>query len=683
VIPEAFQKKSKKWALAFAVAALLATVGAAGPAGAAVLGELRLEVDSGRVLLKVSVSSRVAPSLEEAGDKLVVHVPGGQRTKLGAIDIGAHGVKQIRFGKHPGELRVVIDLDKAVKANLGKIGEKSFEVDLGPADSEEASAPAPAGTTAGLTYRVVDVSLNKTDDRSQVVISSDGPANYRPSVKNAGKMISVLLRNSSLAWSPGNSSLSDLSVEKIAVKQISSKGEPQVRVDITLKDKLSYTINRDQNQVVVSVDRPESTEAAKVSLGDLDMLVSLDVEQADLVGTLKNLSSQAGFECQFTNALINLDPNSRLVTFRAVKRPLRGVLTTLLASNNASFDQQGNMLLFGGLTEIAAIKAALIVAEANSDGDSGQQTKIFTLKYLDATDLDLVKNSVNLVVPESVRLSTPKGFDSYFDPISHRLVVTSSAKYIKKIEKLLEHIDIRVPQVHIEGKIIEVDDNSAKSLGINWAYAQRSAGGNELSTAAFNASQGQIGAAVATYTNIQALTQLTASIDALVAKKNANIISSPSVTAKDGTLATMQSSESLVTTSQQVVLNSNGPPTITNTFISQQIPIVLKVTPRINPKDHTIEMLIHFDLSTATELPPVGSGQPAPLSQQTVDTIVTVSSGETAVIGGLNRDSTVRSSTSVPFLGDIPLIGLLFRGELVQKVKRDIIVFITPNMDAK
>jgi general secretion pathway protein D len=237
--------------------------------------------------------------------------------------------------------------------------------------------------------------------------------------------------------------------------------------------------------------------------------------------------------------------------------------------------------------------------------------------------------------------------------------------------------------VHIEGKIIEVDDNSAKSLGINWAYAQRNASGNEVSTAAFNANQGQIGAAVATYTNIQALTQLTASIDALVAKKNANIISSPSVTAKDGATASMQSSESLVTTSQQVVLNNNGPPTVTNTFISQQIPIVLEVTPRINPKDHTIEMLIKFDLSTATELPPVGSGQPAPLSQQIVKTIVTVSNGETAVIGGLNRDSTVRSSTSVPFLGDIPLIGLLFRGELVQKVKRDIIVFITPTMDVK
>ena len=768
MIPEAFRKTKNLIAILIACCAL------AGMAQAAsMVGDIQVETDTGRVMLKVATTGPVSPKLERAGRKLVIHLPGADREKLDTLKIGSNGIKEVRFGKHPGELRLVLDLSKVSKASLGASSAKGFSVDLGPVSSGPAAGAAPkapaatapaaaseadeealamAPVSSGLTYRVVDLSFNKSDDHSQVVISSDGPASYKTMLKDGGKMISVLFRNASLSWTPDNAALSDEAVEKFSAKQLSVKGESQVRVDITLKGKLTYAINRDQNQVIVSVSKPEPVAAQKSS-GNLDMLVTLDVEQADLIGTLKNLATQAGFESQFTSTLIKLSPDDRTVTFRAEKQPLRDVLNTLLVKNTAMFQQQGNTLLFGSAAEIGELKkmmpkitkfyspryqdaatlASLILTAATNDpnwdsktvvypnpadpsqfmivgtegdvatamsyirrldvpvqgeaaagedegadegGGGGLKTKIYTLKYLDVTDADLIDKSLKLIIPPLAMSTGAYAYD--IDSQSHRLVVHSTLKFIKMTDKLIERIDVKVPQVHIEAKIIEVDDSNAKSLGLEWQFDKSSNNGNQRISGQQLFGQGST--AFATLSNFQGLDFVLGTIDALVSKNKANIISSPSVTSKDGFPAVMKSQETIVIQSSTTIFSANGTPTTTITFTNQTIPIELDVTPRINSEDKTVEMNVSFDLqAVSANAPP---GQPAPTSDQSVKTMVTVSSGETAVNGGMNRDSLVRTSSSLLILGDIPLIGLLFKGETVTKVKKDIIVFITPTLDA-
>ena len=93
---------------------------------------------------------------------------------------------------------------------------------------------------------------------------------------------SITFRNSSLAWAAGGKALADASVKSVTARQIQSKGESQVRIDIALQQKLAYTINRDQNQLIVRVERPEP-EQAEVKEGNINALVSLNVENAELV----------------------------------------------------------------------------------------------------------------------------------------------------------------------------------------------------------------------------------------------------------------------------------------------------------------------------------------------------------------------------------------------------------------
>jgi type II secretory pathway component GspD/PulD (secretin) len=124
---------------------------------------------------------------------------------------------------------------------------------------------------------------------------------------------------------------------------------------------------------------------------------------------------------------------------------------------------------------------------------------------------------------------------------------------------------------------------------------------------------------------------------------------------------------------------TNGVVTINTTFNPQVVPIDLVVIPKISLEDNKVEMLVTFSLTTVNGTSP-GNGAPAPTTSQRVDTTILVSNSETAVIGGLTKDSLVKTATKVPVLGDIPLLGLLFKGEKSVKTKADIIVFITPSI---
>jgi general secretion pathway protein D len=227
--------------------------------------------------------------------------------------------------------------------------------------------------------------------------------------------------------------------------------------------------------------------------------------------------------------------------------------------------------------------------------------------------------------------------------------------------------------VRIEGKIVEVSQNEAKSLGINWTYGQQN--GTQSTNLSFAAPQG--GAAIAGFVDTQALTQINATVDALVTRDLANVISSPSLTVKDGQAANINGTDEIVVQRATVITTAAGT-TTSFEFTTQEVPITLGVTPKISKEEGRVEMLINFTLSSVVG-ESVG-GSPAPVTSQTIQTTVMVSNGETAVIGGLTKDSWVKGMSGVPILSDIPLLGLLFKGERVRKIKKDVIIFITPTI---
>jgi type II secretory pathway component HofQ len=737
------------------------------PLRALEVGKISVAAEGGRETLKVETSGEAKPRLEQIAGRVVLAIPGGKRAMKTVKVGGGHPVKQIRFGAEGGDLRVVLDLSRAVKASLGPVDAKGFSVFLDKPSKAEAAAKAPVASVpaasdnaaaeasadaaldpaqAGYTYSIVDLALGGDDEHSELVVSANGPASYKPSVREKGKLIILSFRNSSLAFSGDLAKLKDNAVESVSAKQLSVGGEATVRVEVRLTQKLDYALQRDQNQLLLRLDRPQAEAKAPPS-GDLDTLVSLDVQNADLVGVIKTLAEQAGFEYQFTQAILTLAPPISLVTAKIEKRPFREVLDTLLTQGSASYLRQGNTLFIGVDTEINAkrdrlpaitrsyapkyLKAAQLTklmkiqyardpyttsrlvaglvedprdknnlalngtkeevsewlavltrfdapeqGEASAGDDSGAdssapKTQIFRLQYLDQGQFGLLDAAMKQLYPA--------GEDppiSYMDPGTRTLVVTTKLKYLRKIEKLLARLDVRPPQVNIEGRIVEVDQTVANQMGIDWSAASVAA--NPSSTGNFDTGLPTAFLSQLTYGTVTGGYSINARIQAMVDHNQADLVSAPNVTVNDNTQAHIATTDNIVIVSTTQTVTQG---VISTNTINQQfpIPLTLDVLPKISGADRRVAMHIIFTLTTASGSS-TSSGAPPPTSKQEATTDVNVTSGDTAVIGGLVRQNNLSTERKVPVLGDIPLLGMLFRFDTQSKDKKEVIIFITPSI---
>jgi type II secretory pathway component GspD/PulD (secretin) len=724
------------------------------------VGRISVGDEGGRRVLSVETAGQADPRLEQPSGRLVIIIPGGKRA-MKTLKVGSDPVKQIRFGAQGSDLRVVLDLSRAVKASLGEAGPKGFSVDLGAAGKSSAKAPAvPAASAAaeeaadaaldpaqaGYTYSIVDLALAGDEEHSELVISANGPASYKPSVRENGKLISLSFRNSSLAFSGDLARLKDNAIEGVSVHQANSGGEAQVKVDVHLTKKLDYSLQRDQNQLVLRLERPQA-ELKAPKQGDLDTPVSLDVQNADLVGVLKTLADQSGFEYQFTKTILGMSPPDNLITAKIEKRPLREVLDTLLAQVTGSYLRQGNTLYIGADAEIIARRDKLSkltrsyapkymtaqnmldvlaiaykrdtamtsrmngtvaldprdksrvvlngtaedmaewfatmarldqpeqgdAAASDDEGGGAVKTQIFHLQYLDATNnSDLIMKSIAQLYVDPTQAPTP-----YLDTATRTLVVTTKLSYLRKIEKLLSRLDVRPPQVNIEGRIVEVDQSVANQMGIDWTANQVN-GGNPSLSGNFDAGVSTDFLSKLTLSTLQNGFDINAHIQALVDEKKADLVSAPNITVNDNQQAKIETKDNVVVFKITQTI-TNGLQQTTTESTNFEIPLSLIVTPKISVSDRRVAMKITFNLKTATGASP-GFGAPPPTSEQTADTNVNVNSGDTAVIGGLVRQNNLNNQRKVPVLGDIPLLGMLFRFDSDTKDKKEVIIFITPSI---
>ncbi len=762
-------RKNRNIILALVVLGFSASIARA----AVQVGAIRVGQSAQGAEVRVSTGGNVAPRLESLTDRLVVTIPDATRASMKNLEVGAHGIRGIRFGQNEKDLRLVIDLLGPTQAKLLSADEKGFVLALNTkkmgntpkavsADSTgkkadavvaaEKSAPASLDPAlASYTYRVVDLSLGGDEEHGELVISSDGPASYKTQVKEDGRLVSITFRNCSLAWASAGKALTDPSIKSVSARQIQTQGETQVRIDIVLNKKLPYAINRDQNQLLVRVDRPEpDKDQADAGSANINALVSLNVENAELVGLLRGLCQQAGFDSQFSKELIAKPPPDSLVTLKISNRPMAEVFQSVLAAHDATYDLQGNLVFFGGQSDIDArrknqpsivkyytpryvAKTPLIQSSAlflkrdnlikdtqlvldptnkerlmivgtadqvakiyssllkfdvpaageQAAGDSGVaeqtsggsiKTKVWNLQYLDPKTSDsLIKDSINQMIPAgTLAEDEPRVL---IHQQSRTLVVTASLGFINKVQKLLDRIDVRPTQVNIEGRIVEINQTAAQQLGIAWSAKQTQ---NNANQASFDGAIAPLFLSQIRMATIQNGYNIEAVINAMVSKQDAEVLSSPNITTNDNLVARIETTDTLaLVQAKQTITNGI---VVTDQVVSTfSIPLSLEVTPLISRADRRVLMKITFKLTSASG-PQPAAGVPPPTSQQSADTNVNVNSGETAVIGGLVRQSNLEEERKVPFLGDIPLLGMLFRQKSQSKEKKEVIIFITPTI---
>ena len=262
------------------------------------------------------------------------------------------------------------------------------------------------------------------------------------------------------------------------------------------------------------------------------------------------------------------------------------------------------------------------------------------------------------------------------ETVSNSLLISASPRYIGEVEALIEELDQPQPQVLIQVVLAEVTLDSTTELGVEWKYVD-SAGGTPFSLGTdFGVddalkSAGGFGAAVAG-------SKVNFLLRALQEDGRLEVLSCPQILTGDNVEANINIGERIpIITDTQY--NSVGNPI--STYAYQDIGVILTVTPRISP-DGTVKMDVNPEVSqlTSNEIK-ISSDVSIPIiAQRTANTTVSVQSGESVLIGGLISTVDDSRTKKVPWIGNIPVIGALFRSKKFESDRKELLIVLTPQV---
>jgi type IV pilus assembly protein PilQ len=253
------------------------------------------------------------------------------------------------------------------------------------------------------------------------------------------------------------------------------------------------------------------------------------------------------------------------------------------------------------------------------------------------------------------------------DERTNAIVVTDIADRVNRVREMAEILDYKTPQVEINAKLVDVDRRAQRDLGISWDVT----GFNEGDAAADFSVDASIPNAVGVvdFSLIGSDADLNATLQALEREDKAHIISNPRITTADNKEATI-----LVGKKIPLVIADEAGNAITQLTT---IGIKMSVTPHIN-QDGRITLDLAPEVSDLLAQATVQGGIVIGTSE--ARTRVIVNNGQTAVIGGLIRTNESMSSSGVPVLMDIPLVGYLFKSTNKVTEERELLIFVTPRV---
>ena len=248
------------------------------------------------------------------------------------------------------------------------------------------------------------------------------------------------------------------------------------------------------------------------------------------------------------------------------------------------------------------------------------------------------------------------------------IMITDTEENLEGIQEITEQIDVQIPQIEIQAYIVEGTITNQDNLGIDWRMIAND-GGGELSA---NLPFGGDFPALSLQVGNLSVDDFIGVLSILSARTDTKVLSSPKIMTIGNSPATFTSGDQIPYT--ELSINRDADTIATTSF--KDTGIILHVTADVK-RDNQISLIINTEVSDVAGFTP--SGQPR-ISQRKATTQVLVKDNDTAVIGGLIMERSDETVSKVPILGDIPLLGRLFRTTNKKNVKSEVTVFITPRI---
>jgi type II secretion system protein D len=274
------------------------------------------------------------------------------------------------------------------------------------------------------------------------------------------------------------------------------------------------------------------------------------------------------------------------------------------------------------------------------------------------------------------------------DASTNALVVVASPQDFEVVSQIIEKLDIVREQVLVEMLILEVSEESLQEIGVDWATLDeavsdsvRGFGMTNLGPRVNFLSGTAEGLAVGAWKATNGGVQIGAILQALQKQSGVNILSTPSILTSNHRRARIIVGENRPFVTESRITESTDPitPTVIKSFEYRDVGITLEITPHVS-QGGLIRLEIDSEFTKLIEDVTTLSLDTPATAKRTAQTVVTMGSGATVVIGGLIRDDTTHAVKKIPLVGDLPLVGGLFRSERDRTQKTNLLLFITPHV---
>jgi general secretion pathway protein D len=374
-------------------------------------------------------------------------------------------------------------------------------------------------------------------------------------------------------------------------------------------------------------------------------------------------------------------------------------------------DARTNSILLSGAKN-ARLKMRALIAHLDTPMSGGGDTQVIYLHYANAKDLvpilQGVASTLTGIAPPTATKSGEPGASAGGGGASpatiqahaetNALIISAPPAIFRSLETVVRELDIRRNQVLIEAVVAEVSDQSASDLGVQWQLpaSNHIVGGTNFTSAnlpgnnILSASPSSIGngfnLAYATTVTVagKPILQLGALVSALESDGKSNILSTPSVLTLDNQEAQIKVAQEVPFLTGQYTTSSTtsavGGSPISNPFQTierKDVGLILKVKPQINEGD-SVRLDIHQEVSSLA--PPVTGAVDLVTNKRELTTSVLVKDDSLLVLGGLIDNQIKDNVQKVPGLGDIPLLGNLFRYRTNNRQKSDLMIFLHPKI---
>ncbi|MEB5928879.1 type IV pilus secretin PilQ family protein [Acinetobacter schindleri] len=479
-------------------------------------------------------------------------------------------------------------------------------------------------------------------------------------------------------------------------------------ITIQTSDSYEYMAYQTDNKLTISLKRPEEKNPLrpKAAQNYTGKKISLDFQDIEVRRVLQLLAD-------FTDInMVAADSVQGNITLRLKEVPWDQALDIVLKTKNLDKRRNGNVIWIAPVSELIKAEEEEAKALAQSVKLAPIQTEYMQLSYAKAADIEKLitqnkgasstgSNSGSTSGDDKESLLSSRGSIS-IDARTNTLIVNDTQPFIDKIRNMVDLLDVQVKQVMVEARIVRASTEFTKEIGVKWGILSQGitnnnnllVGGSDTTLWDLRDPQesdlggytydiqrpdnlnvdlgvanpaGRIAFGLISLSDFM----LDLELSALQADGYGEVISTPKVLTADKQAAKVSSGTQIPYQSSE----GGGANAVSTTeFIDATLS--LDVTPSITP-DGKVQMLLNITSDTP--------GNPTPTGQLTINknqisTNVLVDNGETVVLGGIFEQETRNGQTKVPFLGDIPYLGHLFRRDLKSDNKRELLIFVTPRI---